>query len=212
MSSDSINEQNIDITVENNFLSTNSEIQNVEINEKVSDRINMKINHSVGNVLSNSESVRTKKPKIPQKIRELSLLPFPVRTPKEWADEFKIALGMSVLDPHQNIIYDSNKLQSCISLNNSINKYELNSLSLENNRVKEIKERIDSDIIAERERDKEKEKQLVGLEPDPGSDSVNSIMVNEQFSVRLPDDLYGRRLTEIRRLYTDDDITPLDTE
>jgi hypothetical protein len=44
------------------------------------------------------------------------------------------------------------------------------------------------------------------------SDARASIVINEPFSVRLPEDLYGRRLTEIRRLYTDDDCNPLEVE
>jgi hypothetical protein len=44
------------------------------------------------------------------------------------------------------------------------------------------------------------------------SDARASIVINEPFSIRLPEDLYGRRLTEIRRLYTDDDCNPLEVE
>ena len=171
-------------------------------NENENAKIDMKV--SGLNVLSNSESVRAKKPKITQKCRELNLLPFPVRTTEEWATEFKVALGICNQDTRQNVIHDSHKLSSCIPTN----KHDLISPLNETNSRKDRQEDIDSDTIAAEKQNK----YLVGLGPDPGSDSVNSIMVNEQFSVRLPDDLYGRRLTEIRRLYTDDDIAPLNTE
>lgn len=45
---------------------------------------------------------------------------------------------------------------------------------------------------------------------DTKTDPIPSILINESFSVRLHSDLYGRRLTEIRRLYTDDDHNPLE--
>jgi hypothetical protein len=45
---------------------------------------------------------------------------------------------------------------------------------------------------------------------DTKTDPIPSILINETFSVRLHSDLYGRRLTEIRRLYTDDDHNPLE--
>lgn len=156
------------------------------------------------NVLSNSENVRAKKPKISQKCRELNLLPFPVRTTEEWANEFEVALGICNQDTRQNVTHDAQKLSSCIPTN----RHELISSLNETNSRKDRQEETDSVTLPEEKQNR----YLVGLGPDPGSDSVNSIMVNEQFSVRLPDDLYGRRLTEIRRLYTDDDIVPLNTE
>ena len=45
---------------------------------------------------------------------------------------------------------------------------------------------------------------------DTKTDPNPSILINESFSVRLHSDLYGRRLTEIRRLSTDDDHNPLE--
>jgi hypothetical protein len=38
-----------------------------------------------------------------------------------------------------------------------------------------------------------------------------SVVINENFSIRLIDDFFGRRMTELRRSFTNNDTEPFET-
>lgn len=122
--------------------------------------------------------------------RTLEVLPLPARTPQQWALEFKAVLTA--------------RLKTVL---------ESESDRKDNDKNKD-KNNIGHRIAGQSALEAGIHEQLVASAPglDIRSDAMAAIMINEPFSVRLPEDLYGRRLTEIRRLYTDDDCDPLDVE
>jgi hypothetical protein len=115
--------------------------------------------------------------------RSLEILPLRAQTPQQWASEFRAVL--------------SSRLRSAQTESDS----EVEDVQTQSRVTGQNASHPEAGAVAAT---------APGL--DIWSDARASIVINEPFSVRLPEDLYGRRLTEIRRLYTDDDCNPLEVE
>eukprot|EP00596_Hydrurales_sp_CCMP1899_P002469 CAMPEP_0119043924 /NCGR_PEP_ID=MMETSP1177-20130426/27007_1 /TAXON_ID=2985 /ORGANISM="Ochromonas sp, Strain CCMP1899" /LENGTH=283 /DNA_ID=CAMNT_0007013077 /DNA_START=493 /DNA_END=1344 /DNA_ORIENTATION=- len=130
------------------------------------------------------------------KIHKLEILPLIDHSPEEWSQIFKdevISSSMNGRDPNNN---------------RNDRDFDLNDNEIDNNMNKKVE--VTNDFNSTLMTPKPHEtNSILGLDIQESLQS--SIMINELFSVRKPDDLFGRRMTELRCSYTNDDKTPFET-